>query len=84
MCATAAGLSISITTSPFTNARTYMISFPGKYSGVGGALGALIKDHGIKGWFRGFGAQWLRFGPYATVQFLAWEELRRLFGLPGI
>ncbi|KAJ1620476.1 mitochondrial carrier domain-containing protein [Pavlovales sp. CCMP2436] len=34
--------------------------------------------------YAGFGAQWARFGPYAIIQFIAWEKLRALCGIPPI
>jgi hypothetical protein len=80
----AAGLAISITTSPITNARTHMMANPGKYRGLFHALYFVGSEYGVRGYFRGFAAQWARFGPYAVVQFLCWEQLRAATGLPGI
>lgn len=80
----AAGLAITITTSPFTNARTHMMSSPGAYRSLPHALASIGMQQGPLGYFRGFAAQWARFGPYATVQFLVWEQLRVACGLPGI
>ena len=83
--AMAAGLAITCTTSPLTNARTHMMAHPGKYKSLPAALGGIVVDHGIlRGLFRGFAAQWARFGPYALIQFLAWEQLRHLCGMPAI
>ena len=80
----AAGLAITITTSPLTNARTHMMANPGVHSGLPAALWYVGKTYGPRGYFRGFAAQWARFGPYATVQFVCWENLRLWSGLPGI
>ena len=68
LCSTAAGLAITITTSPITNARTHMMASPGAHSSLGQALLHVGKTYGVRGYFRGFAAQWARFGPYATVQ----------------
>lgn len=79
---TITGLATTITTSPATNARTLiMTSPPGTYSGMVECLGAIVRRQGPLGLFRGFAAQWLRFGPYAVVQFTAWEQLRILVGM---
>lgn len=78
------GLAVTMTTSAFTNARTHIMSNPGKYSGMFHCLVDIVRMHGPLGLYRGFFAQWARFGPYATVQFLVWEQLRFLCGLPGI
>mmetsp|Transcript_30319 Transcript_30319/g.96756 ORF Transcript_30319/g.96756 Transcript_30319/m.96756 type:complete len:347 (-) Transcript_30319:98-1138(-) len=80
----AAGLAITITTSPFTNARTHIMSHPGKYRGLADALVGIVRQHGVGGLFRGFSSAWARFGPYALIQFVVWEQLRFAFGLPGI
>ena len=80
----AAGLAVTITTSPFTNARTHMMAHPGVYRSLPHALFSIGATQGPLGYFRGFAAQWARFGPYATVQFLAWEQLRLMCGLPGL
>ena len=78
----AAGLAISVVTSPATNVRTFlMASEPGTYRGMGHAFSEILRRRGPIGLYRGFGAQWARFGPYALVQYFAWEELRRLAGM---
>jgi len=77
-----AGLATTITTSPATNARTMiMASPPGTYNGMMGCIAEIIRAQGPLGLFRGFAAQWLRFGPYAVVQFTVWEQLRLLCGI---
>ena len=45
---------------------------------------ACAARYGPRGYFRGFAAQWARFGPFALVQFVCWEQLRLVSGLPGI
>ena len=79
------GLATTITTSPATNARTMiMASPPGTYSGMLGCMAEIVKQQGPAGLFRGFAAQWLRFGPYAVVQFIVWERLRVMCGMKPI
>jgi len=78
----AAGLAICLASSPATNARTMiMASPPGTYTGLGHALVSIVRDRGVLGLYRGFAAQWARIGPYATVQFFVWEQLRHLIGM---
>lgn len=80
--AVATGLAITVATSPATNARTFiMANPPGTYSHVGNALVAIVQQRGPIGLFRGFGAQWARFGPYALVQYFCWERLRDAAGM---
>jgi len=79
------GLATTITTSPATNARTMiMASPPGTYNGMLDCLGAIVRSQGPLGLFTGFAAQWLRFGPYAVVQFTVWELLRSMCGIKPI
>jgi len=70
------GLAMTCTTSPFTNARTMIMTSPGKFSGMANCLMYIVKTHGLTGVYRGFGAQWARFCPYATIQFVTLEQLR--------
>ena len=80
--AVATGLAITIATSPATNARTFIMAHPpGQYGHVGKALVAIVQQRGFLGLFRGFGAQWARFGPYALVQYFCWEKLRDAAGM---
>ena len=80
------GLAITITTSPATNMQTIIMS--GKAAGGGsGMLSAaqdILRRQGPVGFFRGFGMQWARFGPYAVVQFAVWESLRKACGIGAI
>ena len=79
------GLAITVTTSPATNMQTIIMS--GNAPG-GGACWARrwtsCAGKGPVGFFRGFGMQWARFGPYAVVQFAVWESLRNVCGMGGI
>ena len=70
------GLAITVTTSPATNMQTIIMS--GNSAGAGGLAAAsdIMRRQGPVGFFRGFGMQWARFGPYAVVQFAVWESLR--------
>ena len=78
------GLAVTCTTSPFTNARTFIMTNPGQFNGMVDALKYIKKTYGVKGFFRGFGAQWARFGPYALIQFTTWEQLRYMAGIKPI
>ena len=63
------------------------IIMSGNAPGGGGMLGAaadIMRRQGPVGFFRGFGMQWARFGPYAVVQFAVWESLRNVCGMGGI
>jgi solute carrier family 25 protein 14/30 len=81
----ATGLAITVTTSPATNMQTLIMS--GNVGGGGGMVNAaaeILRRQGPVGFFRGFGMQWARFGPYAVVQFAVWESLRNACGIGAI
>ncbi|CAG5113623.1 Oidioi.mRNA.OKI2018_I69.chr2.g7713.t1.cds [Oikopleura dioica] len=78
------GFAITCSSSPFTNARTMIMTNPGKFSGMPAALVYIVRNNGYLGLFRGFSAQWARFGPYALIQFFCWEQLRYFFGMKPI
>lgn len=78
------GFAITCSSSPFTNARTFIMSKPGYYRGMTHAMSDIVRLHGPLGLFRGFSAQWARFGPYALIQFFCWEQLRYYSGLKPI
>lgn len=79
------GLATTLTTSPATNARTMIMASPaGTYRGLFDCIGVIVQQQGPLGLFRGFAAQWARFGPYALVQFTVWEKLRNMCGLHPI
>jgi solute carrier family 25 protein 14/30 len=83
--AAATGLAITITTSPATNMQTIIMS--SDKAGGGSMLAAasdIMRRQGPIGFFRGFGMQWARFGPYAVVQFAVWESLRSACGIGAI
>lgn len=48
------------------------------------AAAEILRRQGPVGFFRGFGMQWARFGPYAVVQFAVWESLRNACGIGAI
>jgi len=57
-----------------------MSSEPGTFN-LATALVYILRERGPLGLFRGFGAQWGRFGPYAITQYFIWERLRGLLGM---
>jgi solute carrier family 25 protein 14/30 len=51
---------------------------------MGGCIVQIVRLKGPLGLYAGFGAQWARFGPYAIIQFITWEKLRDLCGIPPL
>jgi len=44
----------------------------------------LFKTEGPAAFYKGFTAQWMRFGPFNIVQLMTWEKLRSYYGMKGI
>lgn len=78
------GLAITVTTSPATNVQTMIMSGRAGSDGMLSASAHILRTQGPVGFFRGFGMQWARFGPYAVVQFAVWESLRKACGIEAI
>lgn len=82
-----AGIVMATTTAPFDIARTRLMNQPhGQklYTGLFDFMSKTVKHEGIRGLYKGFTPQWLRFGPFTTVQLMVWEILRNLYGMKGI
>lgn len=81
------GVTMTFTTAPFDIARTRLMNQPYEIQLYKGLFDCMIKtkrNEGFLALYKGFTPQWLRFGPYATVQFMTWELLRKLYGMEGI
>ncbi len=54
------------------------------YTGVVDCIVKTVKTEGIRAFYKGFTAQWMRFGPFNIVQLMTWEKLREYYGMKGI
>ena len=81
-----AGFAAAITTSPIDLVKTRMMNARDdeKYKSVMDCFYKTFKAEGPLALYRGFNAQWLRFGPSTIVQFVVWEHLRKMNGIHGI
>jgi hypothetical protein len=74
-------------TAPFDIARTRIMNQPHDkklYSGLIDFMVKTVKNEGFRGLYKGFTPQWMRFGPFTTVQLMVWEMLRNFYGMKGI
>jgi hypothetical protein len=83
------GLIITLTTSPFDVVKTRMQNQPTSggsplYTGMLDCAWKLLKQEGVLSFYKGFTPQWLRCGPYTVVQLMAWERLRKYYGINSI
>jgi hypothetical protein len=60
--------------------------YDGKYKGgiLNCAKQMYIREGGFASFYRGFGSQWIRIAPLATIQLVLWEVLRQRFGFDQI
>lgn len=82
-----AGLSMTITVSPFDRIRTTLMSQPTDkqlYNGFVDCATKIIKADGVSSLWRGFIPIWARFAPTATIQLLTIEYLYSHFGFANL
>ena len=82
-----AGVVMATATAPFDIARTRLMNQPhdkALYTGLVDFFIKTIRHEGIKSLYKGFTPQWMRFGPFTTVQLMVWELLRKFYGMQGI
>lgn len=80
---TLAGLVTATVISPVDMVKTNVFVNP-KYSGPVDCTLDILRTQGIRGMFKGWGANWARQGPMTTVIFVTLEALRHHFGLEAI
>ena len=39
---------------------------------------------GLRGFYKGVNAEWMRVGPLTMIQFMVWEQFRLHFKIPAI
>ncbi|KDD75570.1 hypothetical protein H632_c613p0 [Helicosporidium sp. ATCC 50920] len=77
---TLAGLATSTVISPVDMIKTNMFIHT-KYSGPWECTRDIMRTQGVRGFFKGFAANWARQGPMTTVIFVTLEALRQEFGI---
>lgn len=56
----------------------------GRYRGMVDCLVRIAAAEGIRGWYAGFGPAWARLTLHTVVTMTAFEQLRRLVGIPAL
>lgn len=54
-----------------------------RFRGIGSSLARIGREEGLLGYFKGNGTNVVRIIPYVAVQFAAYEELKKLLGIPA-
>jgi len=61
-----------------------VLTFDVKFSGVFSAAAHVTRREGFVGLYRGNGAQMVRIFPYAAVQFLSYEQYKKVEKMCGL
>ncbi|GMH74659.1 hypothetical protein TrST_g3991 [Triparma strigata] len=79
-----AGVAALVCTQPFDTIKSRVMALDGEAGGPNGVLEAIkttAKNEGLRGFYRGSLASYLRFGPHFIIAFPLWEQVRRAMGL---
>lgn len=76
-----AGLVTTTVTAPVDMVKTHMFVNGQQYTSPLHCMAGIYKQHGVRGLFRGWGANWARQGPMTTVIFVVMEQLRHVMGM---
>ena len=79
-----AGLVTTTVIAPVDMVKTHMFVNTGGTNSVWKCFVDIYSTQGIRGLFKGWGANWARQGPMTTVVFVANEAIRPLFGLDAL
>jgi solute carrier family 25 uncoupling protein 8/9 len=79
-----AGLVTTTVTAPVDMIKTNMFVRPDLYPTPTQCLRLIVAQQGVRGLFKGWGAQWARQGPMTTAIFCISEWLRGAFGMDSI
>lgn len=81
------GVAVTIFMTPFDVVSTRLYNQPvneagrGKiYSGVLDCFWRIFRSEGLWGFYKGWGASYLRLGPHTTIGLVLWDEIRKLYG----
>ncbi|TNV76456.1 hypothetical protein FGO68_gene8735 [Halteria grandinella] len=91
MSSMCAGIVMALATSPVDIIKTRLMnqsksSADGtcQYNGMLDCARKIRQSEGLRGFYRGFTAQWVRMGPFTIIQLMVWERLRKWYGIKGI
>lgn len=79
-----AGLVTTTVTAPVDMVKTHMFCYPQLYPTPTACVRKIVQQQGVRGLFKGWGAQWARQGPMTTVIFVVNEFLRNEMGMPTL
>ncbi|CAG5116978.1 unnamed protein product [Candidula unifasciata] len=80
------GLVVTVFMTPFDVVSTRLYNQPvnsfgrgAVYSGVFNCFWKIFRSEGLWGFYKGWGASYLRLGPHTTLGLVFWDELRKLY-----
>jgi hypothetical protein len=82
LAAAITGVIISVVSSPIDNIKTKLMTAPkGTYQGIGDCAIKMMKQGGLRSYYRGFTPQCMSMSPFVMIQLVTFETLRNLCGL---
>ncbi len=79
-----AGLAATTITAPVDVVKTHMYCAGSKYTSPLQCAGDIMRREGLRGFFKGWTANYARLGPQTTIMFVVMEKMRYLAGMKGL
>lgn len=81
------GIAVTVFMTPFDVVSTRLYNQPVNPSGRGAIYSGFLncfyqtfRSEGLWGFYKGWGASYLRLGPHTTIGLVLWDEFRKLYG----
>eukprot|EP00644_Phytophthora_capsici_P018316 jgi/Phyca11/511844/fgenesh2_kg.PHYCAscaffold_101_\ len=86
ICSMFAGLTAATASSPLDVMKTQIMNETklGGRNVMGRAFMGVLRTEGIRGFFKGWLANWFRLGPHTIISLMAYEELRAAMGIKPV
>ena len=79
-----AGLAATTITAPVDVVKTHMYCGGSKYSSPLACAADIAKREGLRGFFKGWTANYARLGPQTTLMFVFMEHMRQVTGMKAL
>ena len=79
-----AGLAATTITAPVDVVKTHMYCNGSKYSNPVACAADIAKREGLRGFFKGWTANYARLGPQTTLMFVFMEHMRQMTGMKAL
>ena len=76
-----AGIAGAVASNPVDVLKTRMMARKDAYKGTFDCLVSTVREDGAMALYKGFLPNWMRKGPWCIIFFMAYEEIRTVFGV---